>query len=144
MDTAVLALVLQIPTLTLDRERLFRTSAECPILMGMPGHHLRAALQTRMQMEAKPPRGMHRHGHPIHMPMVGRRRLGTRIRGRRTPMSVEAQRGVERLPAEPFRWLLDGEVQLQGGLVDGVVAIIGAVILGYVDFSEDFIVLVIV
>ena len=68
MDTAVLALVLQIPT-PLDREHPPRVSAERPILMLGIRRRLgtRLALRTRMRMGAKPLRGMHRHRHPIHM-----------------------------------------------------------------------------
>ena len=69
--------------------------------------------------------------------MVRRPRLGMQTRRRRTPMSVvvEGRGGVERLLAGTF---LDGEVQLQRGQVDGVVPIVGAMILGFVDFSTLF------
>jgi hypothetical protein len=144
MDMVVLAVVLlalEIPIPTpLDHERQATgASAEPPMLMlGMPGRHLgtrHLALRTRMQMEEKHQRGMHRREHPTLMPMVGRRRLGMRIQGRRTPMSAVVEGRDGQLPAGQLQRLPDMEVRRRGGLVDGVRVIVGAMILGYVNVS---------
>jgi hypothetical protein len=140
--TVVAALVLPIPT-PLDHEHLPGAWAERPILTpAMPVHHLgthHLALRTRTQMGAKRPRGTHLRGHRTLMLMVERRQLGMRTQERRILMLVvevvevlaERQDGVERLLAGQR---LSGEVRRRGGQVDGVAAIVGVLILGYVNF----------